>query len=93
MGSPSLSHAHATLALTRSLSLTLWCRYVLVLASDGVWDVLSNQSALTVAAAAPPGVTPAQHLTDVASQSWKQLFPQSPMDDIGVAVGIIHTCK
>jgi len=65
--------------------------YVLVLASDGVWDVLSNQKALTVASAPPQGVTPAQHLTNVAMEHWHTLFPSSPRDDIGVAVGIIHT--
>ncbi|KAI3979509.1 hypothetical protein MKX01_001701 [Papaver californicum] len=55
-----------------------------VLASDGVWDVLSNKEVVSIASSARPE-TAAKEVVDAAVNSWKQKFPYSKMDDISVS--------
>ncbi|KAI3875236.1 hypothetical protein MKX03_008934 [Papaver bracteatum] len=57
-----------------------------VLASDGVWDVLSNKEVVSIVAVAlATRETAAKAVVDAAVTSWKQKFPMSKMDDISVS--------
>lgn len=53
----------------------------IILATDGVWDVLSNKEAVDVVAAAPSRATAARALVDCAVRSWRLKFPTSKSDD------------
>ncbi|KAI3979510.1 hypothetical protein MKX01_001702 [Papaver californicum] len=55
-----------------------------VLASDGVWDVLSNKEVVSIVSLATRE-TAAKAVVDAAVTSWKQKFPYSKMDDISVS--------
>ncbi|KAI3956966.1 hypothetical protein MKX01_001000 [Papaver californicum] len=57
---------------------------VVVLASDGAWDVLSNKEVVSIASLATRE-TAAKAVVDAAVTSWKQKFPFSKMDDISVS--------
>ncbi|RZC49862.1 hypothetical protein C5167_018285 [Papaver somniferum] len=70
---PQISHHH----------LNINDKFV-VLASDGVWDVLSNQQVVSIASSSRPE-TAAREVVDAAVNSWKQKFPHSKMDDISVS--------
>ncbi|CAJ1977820.1 unnamed protein product [Sphenostylis stenocarpa] len=51
-----------------------------VLASDGVWDVLSNEEVVSIVAFSPRP-TAARTLVDAAVQAWKTKLPSSKVDD------------
>ncbi|RZC51718.1 hypothetical protein C5167_020141 [Papaver somniferum] len=70
---PQISHHH----------LNINDKFV-VLASDGVWDVLSNQQVVSIVSSSRPE-TAAREVVDAAVNSWKQKFPSSKMDDISVS--------
>ncbi|XP_015881094.2 probable protein phosphatase 2C 6 isoform X1 [Ziziphus jujuba] len=53
----------------------------IILATDGVWDVLSNKEAADVVASAPGRTTAARALVDCASRSWRLKYPTSKNDD------------
>ncbi|XP_047083885.1 probable protein phosphatase 2C 66 [Lolium rigidum] len=53
----------------------------IILATDGVWDVLSNKDAVDIVAAAPSRATAARALVDCAVRSWRLKFPTSKIDD------------
>ncbi|XP_026438466.1 probable protein phosphatase 2C 1, partial [Papaver somniferum] len=55
-----------------------------VLASDGVWDVLSNKEVVSIVSLATRE-TAAKAVVDAAVTSWKRKFPMSKMDDISVS--------
>ncbi|CAI9295362.1 unnamed protein product [Lactuca saligna] len=55
-----------------------------LLASDGVWDVLSNKEAIDVVAAAPSRSTAARALVDCATRAWRLKYPTSKNDDCAV---------
>nr|XP_043628699.1 probable protein phosphatase 2C 66 [Erigeron canadensis] len=55
-----------------------------ILATDGVWDVLSNKEAVDIVAAAPSRSTAARALVDCATKAWKLKFPTSKTDDCAV---------
>ncbi|OVA11738.1 Protein phosphatase 2C (PP2C)-like domain [Macleaya cordata] len=57
----------------------------LVLASDGVWDVLSNNQVVTIVASAKREDLAAKAVVDAAVASWKRKYPFSKMDDCTVA--------
>lgn len=52
-----------------------------ILATDGVWDVLSNKEAVDIVATAPSRSTAARALVDCATRSWKLKYPTSKNDD------------
>ncbi|CAH8330538.1 unnamed protein product [Eruca vesicaria subsp. sativa] len=56
----------------------------IILASDGVWDVLSNKEAVDVVASAPSRSTAARALVDTAVRSWRIKYPTSKNDDCTV---------
>ncbi|CAM8941349.1 unnamed protein product [Rhodiola kirilowii] len=56
----------------------------IVLASDGVWDVLSNEQVVEIVASAPTRSSAARTVVDSASQEWRLKYPTSKMDDCAV---------
>ncbi|XLR14335.1 hypothetical protein S83_042273 [Arachis hypogaea] len=55
-----------------------------VLASDGVWDVLSNEEVVEIVSSAPTRSSAARILVDAAAREWKLKYPTSKMDDCTV---------
>ncbi|KAL3848878.1 hypothetical protein ACJIZ3_010760 [Penstemon smallii] len=55
-----------------------------VLASDGVWDVLSNEEVVEIVSSAPTRSSAARILVDSAAREWKAKYPTSKMDDCAV---------
>ncbi|OVA00530.1 Protein phosphatase 2C (PP2C)-like domain [Macleaya cordata] len=56
----------------------------IVLASDGVWDVLSNEEVVEIVSTAPTRSSAARILVDAAAREWKLKYPTSKMDDCAV---------
>ncbi|KAK7272359.1 hypothetical protein RJT34_28894 [Clitoria ternatea] len=56
----------------------------IVLASDGVWDVLSNEEVVAIVSSAPTRSSAARILVDSAAREWKLKYPTSKMDDCAV---------
>ncbi|WOH07720.1 hypothetical protein DCAR_0727153 [Daucus carota subsp. sativus] len=56
----------------------------IVLASDGVWDVLSNEEVVDIISSAPARSSAARILVDSAAREWKSKYPTSKMDDCAV---------
>uniref|UniRef100_A0A803Q7A4 protein-serine/threonine phosphatase n=2 Tax=Cannabis sativa TaxID=3483 RepID=A0A803Q7A4_CANSA len=56
----------------------------IILATDGVWDVLSNKEAVEIVASAPSRATAARALVDCAVRAWKLKYPTSKNDDCAV---------
>lgn len=64
----------------------------IILASDGVWDVLSNKEAVDIVASAPGRTTAARALVDCAVRAWKLKYPTSKNDDCAaVCLFLEHT--
>ncbi|XP_008799206.1 probable protein phosphatase 2C 64 [Phoenix dactylifera] len=55
-----------------------------VLASDGVWDVLSNQEVVDIVSSSPTRSSAAKFLVEAAAREWKLKYPTSKMDDCAV---------
>ncbi|KAK9269580.1 hypothetical protein L1049_001356 [Liquidambar formosana] len=53
----------------------------IVLATDGVWDVLSNKEVVDIIASAPGRATAARALVDCATRAWRLKYPTSKNDD------------
>ncbi|KAE8660918.1 putative protein phosphatase 2C 52 [Hibiscus syriacus] len=51
----------------------------IVLASDGVWDVLSNREVVEIVSSAPSRSSAARILVDTAAREWKLKYPTSKM--------------
>ncbi|KAL5203990.1 hypothetical protein ABZP36_008861 [Zizania latifolia] len=52
-----------------------------ILATDGVWDVLSNQEVVDVIASCSGRSMAARSVVDLANQTWKFKYPTSKTDD------------
>lgn len=53
----------------------------IVLATDGVWDVLSNKEVVDIVASAPNRSTAARAVVECAVRTWRLKFPTSKIDD------------
>ncbi|KAK9088113.1 hypothetical protein Scep_027195 [Stephania cephalantha] len=53
----------------------------IVIATDGVWDVLSNKEVVDIVASAPSRATAARALVECAVRAWRIRFPTSKSDD------------
>ncbi|XP_057505766.1 probable protein phosphatase 2C 52 isoform X2 [Actinidia eriantha] len=56
----------------------------IVLASDGVWDVLSNEEVVEIVSTAPIRSSAARLVVESAARKWKSKYPTSKMDDCAV---------
>ncbi|KAJ0257134.1 protein phosphatase 2C 6 [Hirschfeldia incana] len=56
----------------------------IILATDGVWDVLSNKEAVDIVASAPSRNTAARALVCTAVRAWRLKYPTSKNDDCAV---------
>ncbi|KAH9622316.1 hypothetical protein KSS87_020069 [Heliosperma pusillum] len=56
----------------------------IVMASDGIWDVLSNEEVVAVVSSSPSRASAARLLVDSAAREWKFKYPTSKMDDCAV---------
>lgn len=55
-----------------------------VLATDGIWDVLSNEQVVRLVDAAPVRSLAAQVVVDTAVRAWKVKYPEAKVDDCAV---------
>ncbi|KAI3924208.1 hypothetical protein MKW98_032409 [Papaver atlanticum] len=58
----------------------------LVLATDGIWDVLSNKEVVNIVRSAPAEASEAQALVEAAVRAWKIKYPTSKVDDCTAVV-------
>ncbi|KAK6915765.1 PPM-type phosphatase-like domain [Dillenia turbinata] len=56
----------------------------IVLATDGIWDVLSNKEVVDIVASSPARASAARALVESAVRSWKLKYPTSKVDDCAV---------
>ncbi|KAL6139345.1 hypothetical protein ACLB2K_064622 [Fragaria x ananassa] len=56
----------------------------IVLATDGIWDVLSNKEVVDIIASAPARSSAARALVESAVRAWRQKYPTSKVDDCAV---------
>ncbi|XVF56406.1 hypothetical protein PTKIN_Ptkin06aG0118100 [Pterospermum kingtungense] len=56
----------------------------IVLATDGIWDVLSNKEVVDIVASSPARSSAAQVLVESAVRAWKYKYPTSKVDDCAV---------
>ena len=61
-----------------------------VLATDGVWDVLSNNQVVTIVASAPRS-SAAKLVVEAAVQAWKTKIPNSKPDDCTAVCLFFHS--
>ncbi|KAK4353338.1 hypothetical protein RND71_028856 [Anisodus tanguticus] len=56
----------------------------IVLATDGVWDVLSNDDVVSIVGAANNAAAASEAVVEASVDAWKQKFPSSKRDDCAV---------
>ncbi|XP_051133879.1 probable protein phosphatase 2C 6 [Andrographis paniculata] len=65
-----------------------------ILATDGVWDVLSNQEAVDIVASSSCRTTASRALVDYATRAWRYKYPTSKIDDCAaVCLFLDHTTE
>ncbi|KAK8501635.1 hypothetical protein V6N12_002373 [Hibiscus sabdariffa] len=62
-----------------------------VLATDGVWDVISNQEAVQIVSSAPDKAKAAKHLVESAARAWKKKRKGIAVDDISAICLFFHS--
>ncbi|KAE9621979.1 putative protein-serine/threonine phosphatase [Lupinus albus] len=62
-----------------------------VLATDGIWDVLSNKEVVDIVAAAPSRSSAARALVESAVRGWRYKYPTSKVDDCAVVCLFLDT--
>ncbi|KAL0558290.1 hypothetical protein IC582_002846 [Cucumis melo] len=62
-----------------------------ILATDGIWDVVSNQEAVQIVHSTVDRKKSAQRLVDYATCAWKQKRPGIAADDMSVIVLYLHS--
>ncbi|KAG1331563.1 putative protein phosphatase 2C 33 [Cocos nucifera] len=63
----------------------------IVLATDGVWDVLSNKEVVDIVACAPGRSSAARFLVESAVRAWRLKYPTSKIDDCAVVCLFLNT--
>ncbi|XP_074320338.1 putative protein phosphatase 2C 34 [Silene latifolia] len=61
-----------------------------ILATDGVWDVVSNEKAVQIVSSAPAREHSAKRLVKYAASAWKSKRPGIAMDDISAICLYLH---
>ncbi|KAH6769533.1 Protein phosphatase 2C family protein, partial [Perilla frutescens var. frutescens] len=56
----------------------------IVLATDGIWDVLSNKEVVEIVSSCPSRSYAARALVELAVRAWKTKYPTSKVDDCAV---------
>ncbi|KAK9138623.1 hypothetical protein Sjap_009217 [Stephania japonica] len=56
----------------------------IVMATDGVWDVLSNKEVVDIIASAPTRSSASRFLVESAVRGWRSKYPTSKVDDCAV---------
>uniref|UniRef100_A0A0D9VDX4 protein-serine/threonine phosphatase n=1 Tax=Leersia perrieri TaxID=77586 RepID=A0A0D9VDX4_9ORYZ len=62
----------------------------IVLASDGVWDVMSNEEVVSIVCATPRKQHASKAVVEAAVQRWKTKFPTSRVDDCSAVCLFLH---
>ncbi|XP_059318621.1 probable protein phosphatase 2C 72 [Lycium ferocissimum] len=62
----------------------------LVLATDGVWDVLSNDQVVSIVCAANNAAAASEAVVQASLDAWKQKFPNSKRDDCTAICLFLH---
>lgn len=62
-----------------------------VLATDGVWDVLSNDEVVSIVSRATSRASAARFLVESAHRAWRTRFPTSKIDDCAVVCLFLNT--
>ncbi|XP_061363306.1 probable protein phosphatase 2C 34 [Gastrolobium bilobum] len=62
-----------------------------VLATDGVWDVISNQEAVDIVSSTPDRINSAKRLVECAMHAWKRKRRGIAMDDISAICLFFHS--
>lgn len=62
-----------------------------VLATDGVWDVLSNAEVVSIISNAPSQASAARFLVETAHRAWRTRYPTSKTDDCAVVCLFLNT--
>ncbi|GAB2287142.1 Probable protein phosphatase 2C 33 [Dionaea muscipula] len=64
-----------------------------VLATDGIWDVLSNKEVVDIVASAPTRSTAARALVEIAVGGWRMKYPTSKIDDCAAVCLFLDSSK
>lgn len=62
----------------------------MVLATDGVWDVLSNEEVVSIVCATPRKQHASKAVVEAAVQRWRAKFPTSRVDDCSAVCLFLH---